>query len=257
MRREHALPPDMPLCFIRGNCLKKPDANAAEAMVNALKSSASAYVGTTFCFVDVTMPDVTRSYQAEVVEAAVKASGLRQLHRTLSAGKIAVWANQPKDIEILDEQIALAIDYSRSGLNLNMFCYDTGIVDEIRHDFNPRIWADNTDLDAARAALKRISQPPFPDCPMVQEPLPDLHSKIDYIVLYGDSVFAKEFLQVVTDVLGAEGVTEARAWEPVSVAALGAAENSFNTQNSMYFSDKPAFGCRWRSGLYSGDAQEL
>jgi hypothetical protein len=258
MGRDHALPPDSWFCSIRGTCARKPDIDAIDAMISALKSSVEEYLGTTFCFVDIAVPDASQSnYQREIIEAAVKASGLRQAFSTQSAAKEAVRSNQPEDWDMIpDEQVALAIDYSRAGLNLDVFCDDGGILDHLRSDHNLGIGANGSDpahWDAVRSALERISKPPFPNCP--PRNYPTVQKKINYIVFYGDSVKDEELLRLVARVLGTKLVAEARWWEPEFGVALELAGNSFYVQNSDDFKDRPAFGCRWRSGLYSGNAE--
>ncbi|OIW34346.1 hypothetical protein CONLIGDRAFT_688142 [Coniochaeta ligniaria NRRL 30616] len=257
MRREQALPPDSWFCSIWGTCARNPDIDAANAMINALKSSAEEYFGTTFCFVSIAVPDARQTnYQREIFEAAINASGLRQPFSTQSAAKQAVFANQPEDIDMIpDQQIALAIEYSRAGLNLELFCDDGGILDSLRIDHNLGLGADDPDRahwNAVLSALERISKPPFPNCPSWDS---TVHKKINYIVLYGDSVKNTELLRVVARAVGEEVVAEARWWEPEFGIALSLARTSYSVQNSNDFEDRPAFGCRWRSGLYSGTAE--
>ncbi len=70
--------------------------DAAKAMLATLKSSAEAYLGSRFCFADAVIPANERSYQKEIVEAALGANGLRQTFPIQSAGKFAVLANEPQ-----------------------------------------------------------------------------------------------------------------------------------------------------------------
>jgi hypothetical protein len=100
-------------------------------MLGALKSSAVAYLGTTFCFVDIAVPNHRKSYQKDVIQAAVKAHILRQTFPTQSAGKVAMIANEPPDAKLPDEQITLAIDYSRSGLNLESVNLTAHLIGEM------------------------------------------------------------------------------------------------------------------------------
>lgn len=226
-------------------------------MIHALKSLTEEYLGTTFCFVDIAVPDASpANYQREIFETAVRAAGLRQSISTQTAGRIAVLANQPEDPDMIpDEQIALAIDYSRAGLNLALFCDDGGVLDSLRHDYNFDIGVSSdgpAHWKAVRSALERITMAPFPNCPSLN---PTIHKKVNYIVLYGDSVKNEDFLRVVARVLGTELVAEARWWEPEFGVALRLAKSAFIGQNSADFRGSPAFGCRWRSGLYSGNAE--
>lgn len=257
MRRENGLPPDSPFCHILGTCLGEPDVKAANDMIAALRSSAEAYLGgVKFCFSDLIIPDRDKSYQRHVVEGAVRAHGLRQTFPTLSAGQVAVIANDPRDSELPSEQITLAVDYSRSGLNLDLFCNDIGVVDPLTAQHEVGIGADNSDpahWAAVSAALQRIAQSPFPRCPMGRKFQDRIHS----LVLYGDSVGDVDFLHTITGVLGEDLVTQARARDPEFVSVLGAAELSFETHNAIDFRDQPAFGCRWRSGLYAAHPLEL
>jgi hypothetical protein len=258
MRQEQTLSPDTPLCSVLGTCARKPDAGAARDMIEALKSSAEAYFGTTFCFVSIAVPDASKgNYQKEILEAAVRASGLRQSMSTQSAARIAIYANQPEDLDdIPDEQIALAIHYTRSSITLDLFCDDGGILDLLRHDYSFDSGAEGSgpaDWDMVRSALGRISQPPFRNCPSWN---PTGQKKINYLVLYGESVKNGEFLRAIAGALGEDLVAEARWWEPEWGVALKLAEYSYRGQNDIDFRGEPAFGCRWRSGLYykhSGD----
>jgi hypothetical protein len=256
MRREKWPPPNVPLSSVQGIWPGKPDTDAARFMIEALKSSAGAYLSTTFCFVDIAMPVARQgNYQKEIFEAAVRASGLRQPHPAQSAGNVAVGANDPKDVELPDGQIVLAIDYSLSGLNLDLICDDAGIVDGLRHEYAQGIGADNPNpahWDKVSAAIEKILLRPFPDCPSFER---TGHKTLNHIVLYGDSVDNKEFLQLITRILGTDLVTRARAWEPEFGVALSLAENSYQRQNSIDFKGQAALGCRWRSGLYSAEAE--
>lgn len=258
MRREDALPPDSWLCFLWRSCTRKPDTDAAETMINALKSSAMQYFGTSFCFVDIAIPDATQgNYQREIFEAAVRTAGLRQPNPSQNAGLVAVSANDATDVELPDGQIVLAIDYSRSSLNLDLVCDDAGILDRRRHEYIPNIGADSPDpahLDAVGAALRRILLQPFPDCPSWER---TRHKKINHLVLYGDAIDNEAFLQAIKSILGTGLVARARVWEPVFGVALSLAEGSYRGQNSIDFKGEAAFGCRWRSGLYAQNVGEL
>ncbi|RKU49557.1 hypothetical protein DL546_009237 [Coniochaeta pulveracea] len=258
MRREDALPPDPWLCFLWRSCTRKPDTDAAETMINVLKASAMQYFGTSFCFVDIAMPDATQgNYQREIFEAAVRTAGLRQPNPSQNAGLVAVLANDPTDVELPDGQIVLAIDYSRSSLNLDLVCDDAGVLDRRRHEYIPNIGADSPDpthLDAVDVAIRRILLQPFPDCPSWER---TGHKKINHIVLYGDAIDNEAFIQAIKNVLGTGLVARARVREPVFGVALSLAEASYRGQNSIDFKGEAAFGCRWRSGLYAQNAGEL
>jgi len=250
MRRKDSLPPDNLGCRLLGTCPRKLDTDAATDMIATLKSSAEAFLGTRFCFADVVLPDRGKTYQKEVVEAALVAHDLRLSFPIQSAAKVAIIANDPDDSALPDEQIVLAIDYSRSGLNLDLFCDDIGIVDSLgRQHHELGIGADNPDpahWAAVSAALQTMAQPPFPRCPMGYQD----QDRIHYLVLYGERATDGNFLRTLVDVFGSDLVSRTRARDPEFVSALSAAEISFDRQNNIDFRGEPSFGCRWRSGLH-------
>lgn len=145
MRRETGIQPDTALCRFLGICPKKPNVEAATAMVTALKSSAEAWLAAKICFADVAIPINQNSYQKDIIEGALRAQSLRYTAPIQSSGKLAVIANEPQNSELPDEQITLAIDYSRSGLNLDLFCDDISGVDSLSYHHQLGIGADNHD----------------------------------------------------------------------------------------------------------------
>jgi hypothetical protein len=99
MRRDKASGSDKPFCSWLGTCAVDNDVNAANAMVAALKSSVVAYLGTTFCFADITIPNIDNIHQKDIIQAAVAGQGLRQTLPTINAWKSAVAANIDWDMD--------------------------------------------------------------------------------------------------------------------------------------------------------------
>ncbi|KAJ9669669.1 hypothetical protein H2201_000053 [Coniosporium apollinis] len=231
-------------------CSKPPDSASVVSLLRALKYSVEAYLGTTFCFADVVIPDSSRTYQCNVIEKAIIAVGLRQTHSILNAGLFAVIANRGSwsDDKDRPERVILSVDYSRSGLNTMLFCDDEDSIDDLRQVYSPDLGAENVET-----ALKGFVEPPFGHSPMGVK-LPD---HIDRLVLYGDRVSDREFLETLRRVLGTDLVENAYVFDPLFASAVGIAESSHLRMRRIDFNTKPAIGCRWRSNLYAKARWEL
>lgn len=251
------LPPSLQQVTL-GLCSKPPDITSTLSLLRALKYSIESYLGTTFCFVDVVVPDLRQTYQISVIETTIRAIHLRQTLETLNAGKLALLANRVSKESGSDaaEQVVLAIDYSRSGLNTMIFCDDNGIIDALRQVYSPHLGAENPlpgNLKGVKTALKKFIQPPFGTSPMGQK-LPD---HIDRLVLYGDRCSDKQFSGMLVEILGKDLVEKSYLSNPVFVSADGMALASYEHMDDIDFNIKPAFGCRWRSRLYDEPRNEL
>ena len=256
MRREEPLPPDAPFCSIFGTCIRQPDVTAAHQMLKTLRTSASAYLGTSFCFVDIAVPENKKTYQTDILASAVKAIGLCQPRITFDAARTAVGYREERDTIIPENQIVLAIDYSNAGLGLDLICNNEGIIENLREEHHVGLGASDTSpshWEDVVAALRYITQSPLPLCSFEDGP----HDYIDYVVLYGDSTTNEGLKYVLDQVLGDELIERARKADPEFKVALAVAESSYDVQNEIDFRGKAAFGCRWRSGLYSGQGGDL
>jgi hypothetical protein len=244
-----ALPPSLQQVTL-GLCSRQPDSVGAVSLLRALKYSVESYLGTTFCFADVVVPDLSRIYQIGVIEKAIKAVGLRQTLETLNAGKLALIANHVSKSgdSGASEQVVLSIDYSRSGLNTILFCDDNGIIDALRQVYSPHLGAGNSlpgHLKGVKTALEKFLQPPFGDSPTGQK-LPD---HIDQLVLYGDRWSDKQFSEILLELLGRDLVEKSHVFDPVFASADGMALASHECMDNIDFNIKSAMGCRWRSRL--------
>jgi glycerol kinase len=193
-----------------------------------------------------------------MIEKAIRAVGLRQSLGTLNAGKLALIANHVSRSgdSGAPEQVVLSVDHSRSGLNTVLFCDDEGIIDALRQVYSSNLGTENDPTEhwkAVKTALEKFVQPPFGHSPMGRK-LPD---HIDKLVLYGDMLSNKEFLEILGDVLGTDLVEKAQVFDPVFASAVGMAQASHERMDNIDFSVKPAMGCRWRSKLYDERREEL
>ncbi|KAH0437133.1 hypothetical protein CcaCcLH18_04001 [Colletotrichum camelliae] len=255
--RNAVCPPLQPLGL--AICERDPDFDSCQGLLRSLHSSVASYLGTTFCYAGVVVPDQTWHYQDYIINKAIKSVGLRLTHRVLSAPLLVMWANhinnpgKPHD----ETQAVLSVDYSESGLTVNLFGEDQGIADLLRQVYDQQLSADRREqpghLQAVEALLTDVTKPPLGH-DSYGNLMPD---KIQRVMLYGDAVKDKGFLDTLKVVVGVDVVDNAHSFEPVFVAAIGMATSSFERMNWLDFDVEPAFGCRWRSRLYDATNEEL
>ncbi|KAJ5000900.1 hypothetical protein K4K48_002068 [Colletotrichum sp. SAR 10_66] len=154
-------------------------------------------------------------------------------------------------------QAVLSVDYSDSGLNVNLFADDEGVADVLRQVYDQQLGADRREqpghLQAVKDLLTEVAKAPLGH-DLYGHPMPD---KIQRVVLYGDTVMDGGFLDILKAVVGEDVVNNAHSFEPVFAAAVGMATSSFESMNWLDFNVEPAFGCRWRSRLYDAPSEEL
>ncbi|KAK2760147.1 hypothetical protein CKAH01_16550 [Colletotrichum kahawae] len=255
--RNSVCPPLQPLGL--AICKRDPDFDSCQDLLRSLQSSVASYLGTTFCYAGVVVPDQTWQYQDYIINKAIKSIGLRLTHRVSSAALLVMWANhinnpdRPHD----ETQAVLSVDYSESGLNVYLFGEDQGVADLLRQVYDQQLGADRRErpghLQAVEALLTEVTNPPL-GRDFWGHSMPD---KIQRVVLYGDAVMDGGFLDTLKAVVGVDMVDNTHSFKPVFAAAIGMATSSFERVNSLDFNVEPAFGCRWRSRLYDATSEEL
>lgn len=210
-------------CSFLGVCPQDSNIAAAAGMLHALKSSVESYLGTTFCYADVAIPDPRATYQKVIIEKAFKSIGLRRVAGTGSAAMLAIVANRagrPREVpdpSTATEHIILTIDYSRSGLSVVLFSEDEdGIVEPLRQEYHRHLGVgsrldDGKRWEEAKAKLEKITRAPFGRSYLGIE-LPD---QIENLVLYGERVDDIGLRDLLTDILGSELVDNAQVFDPV------------------------------------------
>ncbi|KAH7140203.1 hypothetical protein B0J13DRAFT_419480, partial [Dactylonectria estremocensis] len=222
------------------------DLDTTRTLLNTLKASVTAYLGTTFCFADVVVPDRRQAYQQDVIVKSLAAVGLRQSFCPSGADYRAVQANNiPESTDpSAEEQAILVVDYSNSGLRLLLFSDDHGIGDDLRRDYQPNLGAAHSGQpghwEAIEMALRKIVEPPLGKSAIGNQ-VPD---RIEHLVLYGDAVPDAQLRRVLESVLDTRVARNAWITEPVFASAIGGARISFRKQAEVDFGVKPAFGCR-------------
>ncbi|EQB56317.1 hypothetical protein CGLO_03669 [Colletotrichum gloeosporioides Cg-14] len=255
--RNAVCPPLQP--FGLAICERDPDFDSCQGLLRSLQSSVASYLGTTFCYAGVVVPDQTWQYQDYIINKAIKSVGLRLTHRVLSAAKLVMWANRINNPSTprYETQAVLSVDYSDSGLNVNLFADDEGVADVLRQVYDQQLGADRREqpghLQAVKALLTEVTKLPL-GYDLYGHQMPD---KIQRVVLYGDAVMDGGFLDMLKAVVGVDVVDNAQSFAPVFTAAIGMATSAFERENWLDFNVEPAFGCRWRSRLYDAPSEEL
>ncbi|KAF7549147.1 hypothetical protein G7Z17_g6563 [Cylindrodendrum hubeiense] len=263
MRKADGPPADVERChwlmsYFTG-CGRDADFEAVKVLLLDLKEMVEAVLRTNICFADVVIADLGQTYQGRIIEEALAAIGLRQSTSVASAPKLAALAysfENPDDNA--PERLVLVIDYSKSHLNLAIFCDDEGITMEpVRQDYQMGLGASNEinsqhwgDVDNA---IGQFLLSPFGDS-YKGSPLPRHISKL---VLYGDAMeqrFRDALMMHVK--VGKELVEKAYVYSPAGAGAVPMAERSFHRQNSIDFYGEATFGCKWRSKLYHKRAHD-
>ncbi|KAM0280367.1 hypothetical protein ACHAQH_004080 [Verticillium albo-atrum] len=191
------------------------------------------------------------------IEDAMKCIGLRQVFPTTDAAISAVDVNKFKVWPKPAAHALLAVDYSTHGLDVALLSSDDGLKSIMRKSYLTRLGAahqaEEGHFEAVKSVLAEISKPPF-EKNGYGEKAPD---EIRHLVLHGDAVGDSGFLNGLRDVLGDSLVDDAHAVEPEIAGAAGLAMFSHFELQMKYPEKKPAFGCRWRSGLHGRNAREL
>ncbi|KAF4422552.1 hypothetical protein CFRS1_v001271 [Colletotrichum fructicola] len=204
-------------------CERDPDFDSCQGLLRSLQSSVASYLGTTFCYAGVVIPDQTWQYQGHIINKAFNSVGLRLTHRVSSAARLVLWAhhiNNPGTPRY-ETQAVLAVDYSDSGVNVNLFADDEGVADILRQVYDQQLGADRREqpghLQAIKAVLTEVTKLPL-GYDLYGHPMPD---RIQRVVLYGDAVMDGGFLDTLEAVVGVDVVDNAHSFEPVFSAAIG------------------------------------
>ncbi|KAJ5016859.1 hypothetical protein K4K57_010480 [Colletotrichum sp. SAR 10_99] len=219
--RNAACPPLQPLGL--SICERDPDFESCQGLLRSLQSSVASYLGTTFCYAGVVVPDQTWQYQDYIINKAIKSVGLRLTHRVLSAAKLVMWANHINNpgTPHYQTQAVLSVDYSDSGLNVNLFADDEGVADVLRQVYDQQLGADRREepghLQAVKDLLTEATEAPLGH-DLYGHPMPH---KIQRVVFYGDAVMDGRFLDILKAVVGEDVVNNAHSFEPVFAAAVG------------------------------------
>ncbi|KAH7166407.1 hypothetical protein EDB81DRAFT_284980 [Dactylonectria macrodidyma] len=218
------------------------DVDSSRALLDTLKTSVTAYLGTTFCFADIVIPDRRQAYQRGVIEKSLVAVGLRQSFRPSGADYRAVQSHNIPDSTNPNvyERVFLVVDYSNSGLRLLLFCDDYGVGGDLRRNYQPQLGAAHSDQpghwDAIETVLRRFVEPPLGESAMGNK-VPD---RVEQLVLYGDAIPDPKLAEVLESVLDVHVVQNAYMTNPIFASAIGGARISFQTQTDIDFGAKPA-----------------
>ncbi|KAF9878140.1 hypothetical protein CkaCkLH20_04178 [Colletotrichum karsti] len=240
-------------------CKREPDFASVQGLLRSLQSSVNSYLGATFCFAGIAVPDRNRQYHNHVIEESLKSIGLRQTHQILDAPRLVLVANNIDSSESPGHksQAVLSVDYSASGLNVALFAEDAGVADIIRRNYSQHLGGDHQSehghLEAVEDVLKDITKPPFGD-DLSGSPITD---EVRQVVLFGDLITDPGFRRALERVVGSKLVEEAHGVNPVFAAALGMAKSSHERMDDLDFDVQPALGCRWFSDLYAAGREDL
>ena len=219
---------------------RNSDFSATQSLLRSLQSSVASYLGTSFCFADVVVPDTTQfQSQAAVITKALESIGLRQTNQRSSSTGISdgpqlalseaisylycpkhnglVSSNNHDDDESPPPQgdeeedrtsrTVLTVDYSASGLSAVVFNEDTGILDVKRRLYDQGLGAAAPNMDRdywkkVEEALTKLVTPPPHQSGEEEDP----SSIIQRVVLYGDAILASPvFLDLLRRILGSAG----------------------------------------------------
>ncbi|KAF2850712.1 hypothetical protein T440DRAFT_489540 [Plenodomus tracheiphilus IPT5] len=230
------------------NTCLSTDVATVKALLASLNSAVESYLGTNICFASLSL-DVADGKKSEVAQEALRAVGLVQVLPTIQSAQHIVLAHRPESEPEPDEEwIVLAVDFSTRWYNIGLYTVgELGIVDPVI-DFvkGPTIDQDNQ-TDALRDTLSHLLANPPPNV--------KLPKQIRHLVVYGDDSHNDSLHGVLTELLGTDLVRNARVADSVFDGSKYTACVVFEDMDTVDFETrvKPAFGCKWRSRLYSGD----
>ncbi|KAJ4292451.1 hypothetical protein N0V90_009113 [Kalmusia sp. IMI 367209] len=269
--REHVIKKDGAFCRLFSPALdslptselgrytcKSPDEIAVQALLSSLKNAVESYLGTNICFAALVLDD-PGSHRAGVAEEALRAIGLRQVLRSVSAGKAVVREYLRGEYPAFDEDawVVLALEFSKGWFNVGLYAVgEFGIVDPVEGAVGgPMVMEKRDRLDEQMNALDSTLRQLVVDPPAgVRFP-----RGIHHVVVYGDRAGSSVLADLLESVLGRELVEQARISETVFAGMEEVARGVHEVMDTVEFEmrEGAAFGCRWRSGLYREGHGEL
>ncbi|KAH9882338.1 hypothetical protein J1614_000574, partial [Plenodomus biglobosus] len=224
------------------------DVAIVKTLLASMNSAIESYLGTNICFASLSL-DVTDDKKTEVAREALHAVGLTEVLPTIQSAKYVVLANRPESRPGPDEEwIVLAVDFSTRWYNVGLYTIqDFGIVDPVYESVRGPKIGQNNQIDVLRDTLRHLLASPPPNVK-----LPD---HIHHLIVYGDDSRNDALHTLLAEMLGKNLVRDARISDSVFDGPKFAANAVFKNMDTVDFEMhvKPAFGCRWRSKLYSGD----
>ena len=241
---------------------RNADVIHTKTLLATLKFATELYLGTNICYAALSLDDVSE-HKANVAQEALSALGLHQVLPTIQASKSFVLAHRPKAAPTFEEKpwAVLAIDYSVNWFNVGLYTIgEDGIVDPVEgYVGDPRIDEDNQ-LDALRDTLGQLFAHPPAETRLPEE--------LRHLTVYGDDAKNHEFRRILAEALLKVGsptqhthdlLRDANVSSSIfggSVYMAYAAHVHMDTVDFEMYAPF-AFGCKWRSKLYSEDRTEL
>jgi hypothetical protein len=229
------------------------DAVNMKALLSTLKTALESYLGTNICFATLILDD-PKSYQANVVQEALKTLGLRQVFPTIRAAGSVVRAQMLSAFpELYDEfWVVLVVDYNSHWFNVGLRTIDEiGIISPIDSTVTSPIIGEVDQLNALEDTLRTLFANLLEDDVVL--PL-----QIHHIVVYGNTA-KDDVLNLLKSLLGADLVHDAYIANAVFDGVANVAKSVHVLMDTVDFEMhvQSAFGCQWRSKLYNEDHTEL
>ncbi|ORX96835.1 hypothetical protein BCR34DRAFT_578346 [Clohesyomyces aquaticus] len=240
---------------------RNADVSYTKALLAFLKSATESYLGTNICYAAINLDDVSK-HKASVALEALGALGLHQVLSIIQTSLSFVLAHKPRTAPAFDEEPwpVLAIDYSVHWFAVGLYTIgEDGIVDPVEgYVGGPRI-DEEDQLGALRDTLSHLFAHPPADI--------RLPGGLRHLVVYGDDANNEEFRRILAEALVNEQLPVQHIRDLLRDASVsssvfdGPASTAYYAHVHMDTSDfervPSAFGCKWRSKLYSEEKTEL
>ncbi|KAI9830703.1 MAG: hypothetical protein M1826_004532 [Phylliscum demangeonii] len=228
-------------------------------MFRALKVSTESYMGDSVRVADVAIPVPLAEDQCAIIQAALRAAGLRsaigslvlaaqEASRANGIGEYDEDGDPPEDPPIPPE-LVFAVDYTRAALTIVLYVEEYGVFERIRMRHRVDLGADAMPhpadageryWDRVRSLVREIVQAP------IEGLAPGVPHTIGQLVLLGERATKARFLQTLHDVLGEhvrfstharldnDNDNDTSEWvDPVFAAAVGMAIESRKSVNEL------------------------
>lgn len=241
----------LPSFILDVDICRNADVTSTKALLATLQTAVESYLGTNICFAAFTL-DHVEGHRVDVAQEALQALGLRQVMPTGLTAKNVVYAHRGNTFPRFDQEpwVVLAVDYSFNWFNVGLYTIgEGGIVDPIEVNDaarGPQIGEDNQ-LDALKNTLRQL----FANS-LSNVSLPD---QIRHLYVYGDDAKNNALHHLLATILNADLVRDARVVSSVYDSVFEMAYSAHGVMDTIDFETEvpAAFGCKWRSKLYSGD----
>ncbi|KAF2272060.1 uncharacterized protein EI97DRAFT_437242 [Westerdykella ornata] len=235
---------------------RNADVIHTKALLSTLQAATESYLGTNICHAALILDDVSK-HKVNVAHEALAALGLYQVLPTVQASKSFALAHRPKDAPAFDEKPwpVLVIDFSIHWFNIGLYTIgELGIVDPVEGYVRGPTTDEENQLDALRDTLSHIFAHPPADMRLPEE--------LRHLIVYGDDANNDEFRRILAAALRNVQLPTQQTRNVLSSIFDGPAYTAYTAHVRM---DTPefethapsAFGCKWRSKLYSEDQTEL